>query len=41
MYLRDCVLAAVLHFKGAENLGLNLGALEDLYEVGLRSLNLV
>lgn len=30
LYLRDRVLAAVLHFKGAENLGLNLGTLEDL-----------
>jgi hypothetical protein len=37
-YLRDGVLAAVLHFGGAENLDLDPGALEDLCEVGLRSL---
>ncbi len=36
--LRDGVLAAVLHFEGAENLGPPPGALEDLYEAGLRSL---
>jgi membrane dipeptidase len=35
------VLAAILHFEGAENLGPDPGALEDLYEVGLRSLGLV
>ncbi len=39
--LREGVLAAVLHFEGAENLGPHPGALEDLYEVGLRSLGLV
>jgi membrane dipeptidase len=39
--LRDGVLAAVLHFEGAENLGPEPGALEDLYETGLRSLGLV
>jgi membrane dipeptidase len=39
--LQDGVLAAVLHFEGAENLGSDPGALEDLYEVGLRSLGLV
>jgi membrane dipeptidase len=39
--LRDGVLAAVLHFEGAENLGPDPGALEDLYEKGLRSLGLV
>ena len=39
--LRDGVLAAILHFEGAENLGPDPGALEDLYEVGLRSLGLV
>ena len=39
--LRDGVLAAVLHFEGAENLGPDPGALEDLYEAGLRSLGLV
>lgn len=37
-YLRDDVLAAILHFEGAENLGPNPGALEVLYEAGLRSL---
>ena len=36
--LRDGVLAAILHFEGAENLGSDPGALEVLYEVGLRSL---
>src|ERR671916_1532257 len=35
------ILAAILHFEGAENLGPDLGALEDLYERGLRSLGLV
>jgi membrane dipeptidase len=30
-----------LHFEGAENLGPDPGALEDLYEMGLRSLGLV
>jgi membrane dipeptidase len=39
--LREGVLAAVLHFEGAENLGLDPGALEDLFEMGLRSLGLV
>jgi membrane dipeptidase len=39
--LREGVLAAVLHFEGAENLGPEPGALEDLYERGLRSLGLV
>ena len=39
--LRDGVLAAVLHFEGAENLGPDAGALEDLHERGLRSLGLV
>jgi membrane dipeptidase len=39
--LRAGVLAAVLHFEGAENLGPDPGALEDLYEAGLRSLGLV
>jgi membrane dipeptidase len=39
--LRDGMLAAVLHFEGAENLGPDPGTLEDLYEVGLRSLGLV
>jgi membrane dipeptidase len=39
--LRDSVLAAILHFEGAENLGPDPGALEDLYEMGLRSLGLV
>jgi hypothetical protein len=35
--LSEGVLAAILHFEGAENLGPDPGALEDLYEVGLRS----
>jgi membrane dipeptidase len=39
--LGEGVLAAVLHFEGAENLGPEPGALEDLYEAGLRSLGLV
>jgi membrane dipeptidase len=39
--LRDGVLAAVLHFEGAENLGPDPGTLEDLHEAGLRSLGLV
>ncbi|MEW6636085.1 MAG: dipeptidase [Actinomycetota bacterium] len=39
--LRDGVLAAVLHFEGAENLGPDPSALEDFYERGLRSLGLV
>jgi membrane dipeptidase len=39
--LRGGVLAAVLHYEGAENLGPDPGALEDLYEKGLRSLGLV
>jgi membrane dipeptidase len=39
--LRGGVLAAVLHFEGAENLGPDPSALENLYERGLRSLGLV
>ncbi len=39
--LHDGVLAAVLHFEGAENIGPDPAALEDLYEAGLRSLGLV
>ena len=39
--LRDGVLAALLHFEGAENLGPDPGALESLHEMGLRSLGLV
>jgi membrane dipeptidase len=38
---REGVMAAILHFEGAENLGSDPGALEELYEVGLRSLGLV
>ena len=34
-------VAAILHFEGAENLGPDPGALEELYETGLRSLGLV
>ncbi len=43
--IKNCLesgeLAAILHFEGAENLGPDPGALEELYEVGLRSLGLV
>jgi membrane dipeptidase len=39
--LREEIIAAILHFEGAENLGPDPGALEELYEVGLRSLGLV
>ena len=39
--LKDGVLAAILHFEGAENLGGDPGALEELYGRGLRSLGLV
>jgi membrane dipeptidase len=39
--LHTDVVAAVLHFEGAENLGPDPGGLEDLYRVGLRSLGLV
>jgi membrane dipeptidase len=39
--LEGGVLAAILHFEGAENLGPDPGALEELYEAGLRSLGLV
>ncbi len=39
--LREGIVAAILHFEGAENLGPDPGALEELYEAGLRSLGLV
>jgi membrane dipeptidase len=39
--LENGVLAAILHFEGAENLGLEPGAVEELYALGLRSLGLV
>jgi membrane dipeptidase len=39
--LESGTLAAILHFEGAENLGPDPGALETLYEAGLRSLGLV
>ncbi len=39
--LNDGVVAAVLHFEGAENLGPDPGALEEVYKRGLRSLGLV
>jgi membrane dipeptidase len=39
--LRGGVLAAILHFEGAENLEPDPGALENFYEMGLRSLGLV
>lgn len=35
--LRDGVLAAILYFEGAENLGPDRDELEALYEAGLRS----
>lgn len=39
--VNEKIIAAVLHFEGAENLGPDPGALKELYEVGLRSLGLV
>ena len=39
--INDGVLAAILHFEGAENLGPEPGALGEMYERGLRSLGLV
>jgi membrane dipeptidase len=39
--LRDGVLAAILHFEGAEPIDQNLDALEIFYRAGLRSLGLV
>jgi membrane dipeptidase len=39
--LRERMLAAILHFEGAENLGPEPGALEEFYRVGLRSLGIV
>ncbi len=39
--LRSGVLAAILHFEGAENLGPDPETLEEFYERGLRSLGLV
>jgi len=39
--ISDGALAAILHFEGAENLGPEPGALEELYDQGLRSLGLV
>jgi membrane dipeptidase len=39
--LREGVLAAILHFEGAENLGSDPDTLESLYRTGLRSLGLV
>ena len=39
--LREGIIAAILHFEGAENLGPFPAALEELYEAGLRSLGLV
>jgi len=41
MCLREDVIAAILHFEGAENLGSDPGALESYYEAGLRSLGIV
>jgi membrane dipeptidase len=39
--LRGGIMAAILHFEGAENLGPDPGALETYYEAGLRSLGIV
>jgi membrane dipeptidase len=39
--LREGVMAAILHFEGAENLGQDPSVLESYYEAGLRSLGLV
>ena len=39
--LQSGILAAILHFEGAENLGPDPGALEGFYDAGLRSLGLV
>jgi membrane dipeptidase len=39
--LRDGVLAAILHFEGAEAIDADLNALEVFYQAGLRSLGLV
>ena len=39
--LREDVMAAILHFEGAENLGSEPGALESYHEAGLRSLGIV
>jgi membrane dipeptidase len=39
--LKDGVLATILHFEGAENLGPDPAALETCYNSGLRSLGLV
>jgi membrane dipeptidase len=39
--LRDNVMAAILHFEGAEPIDTDLNALEVFYQAGLRSLGLV
>ncbi len=39
--LESGALATILHFEGAENLGPDPGALEEVYDLGLRSLGLV
>lgn len=39
--LRDRILAAVLHFEGAEAIDTDLNALEVFYQAGLRSLGIV
>jgi membrane dipeptidase len=39
--LRDGVLAAILHFEGAEAIDSDLNALEVFYQAGLRSIGLV
>ncbi len=40
-YLETDIIAAILHFEGAENLGDEPDSLEDFHERGLRSLGLV
>ena len=39
--LHNGIVAAILHFEGAENLGPDPGALESYYKAGLRSLGIV
>lgn len=39
--LADGIMAAILHFEGAEAIHPDLGALEEFYEIGLRSLGIV
>lgn len=39
--LADGIMAAILHFEGAEAIHPDLDALEEFYEIGLRSLGIV